>query len=76
MIRKAQYESAVYSLPARGVFYCEDRTTRKQVSLWTKDEQEALTLLHAKNESLRQPTMNLQIAQGISEFQITICDRF
>src|SRR5438045_160288 len=47
-----------------GVFYCEDRTTRKQTSLRTRDENEALTLLHAKNESLRQPILNLQIARA------------
>jgi hypothetical protein len=44
-------------------FYCEDTTTKKQVSLKTKDHAEALTLLHVKNESFRQPTLNLQIAR-------------
>ncbi len=38
-----------------GVFYSEDTTTRKQTSLRTKDEAEALTLLHSKNEAHRQP---------------------
>jgi integrase len=46
-----------------GVFYSEDTTTRKQHSLRTKDEAEALTLLNAKNESFRQPTLNRQIAR-------------
>jgi hypothetical protein len=46
-----------------GVFYCEDTTTGKQLSLRTKDEGEANTLLHAKNESFRQPVLNLQIAR-------------
>jgi integrase len=46
-----------------GVFYCEDTTTRKQLSLRTKDEGEAKTLLHAKNESFRQPILNLQLAR-------------
>jgi hypothetical protein len=46
-----------------GVFYCEDTNSRKQVSLRTKDEGEAQTLLHAKNESVRQPVLNLQIAR-------------
>jgi len=46
-----------------GVFYCEDTTSRKQVSLRTKDEGEAQTLLHARNESVRQPILNLQIAR-------------
>jgi hypothetical protein len=47
-----------------GVFYCEDRTTRKQTSLRTRDKQEALTLLHARNESVRQPVLKLQIARA------------
>ena len=46
-----------------GVFYCEDTTTRKQTSLRTKDQAEAMTLVNTKNEATRQPAMNLQIAQ-------------
>ena len=46
-----------------GVFYCEDTATHKQQSLRTKDEAEAHTLLNAKNESFRQPTLNRQIAR-------------
>jgi len=46
-----------------GVFYYEDTTTGKQLSLRTKDQAEAQTLLHAKNESVRQPVLNLQIAR-------------
>jgi integrase len=46
-----------------GVFYCEDTTTGKQLSLRTKDEAEANTLLNAKNESFRQPVLNRQIAR-------------
>src|SRR5689334_23630527 len=46
-----------------GVFYSEDTVTRKQTSLRTKDEGEAQTLLHAKNESFRQPTLNRHIAR-------------
>lgn len=46
-----------------GVYYCEDRETRKQISLRTRDRAEALTLLQAKNESARQPTLNLQMAR-------------
>jgi hypothetical protein len=46
-----------------GVFYYEDTTTGKQLSLRTKDEGEANTLLHAKSESFRQPILNLQIAR-------------
>ncbi|MGH7989822.1 MAG: tyrosine-type recombinase/integrase [Limisphaerales bacterium] len=47
-----------------GVFYSEDTTTRKQISLRTKDEAEALALLHSKNEAHRQPVLNLQIARA------------
>jgi integrase len=46
-----------------GVFYYEDTTTGKQLSLRTKDEAEALTLLHSKNEAHRQPVLNLHIAR-------------
>jgi hypothetical protein len=46
-----------------GVYYCEDTTTGKQLSLRTKDEGEAKTLLNAKNESFRQPILNLEIAR-------------
>lgn len=46
-----------------GVFYYEDTTTGKQISLRTKDEAEAFALLHSKNESFRQPVLNLQIAR-------------
>ena len=46
-----------------GIYYSEDTVTRKQHSLRTKDEGEALTLLHSKNESFRQPVLNLQIAR-------------
>jgi integrase len=46
-----------------GVFYSEDTETRKQHSLRTKDEAEAITLLNAKNEAHRQPVLNRQIAR-------------
>jgi hypothetical protein len=46
-----------------GVFYCEDTTTGKQTSLRTKDEAEANTLLHTRNEAVRSSSMNLHIAQ-------------
>jgi hypothetical protein len=47
-----------------GVFYSEDTLNGQQTSLRTKDEGEALTLLHAKNEAHRQPAINLQIAKS------------
>src|SRR5437870_2571923 len=48
---------------SNGMFYWEDTVTRKQASLKTKDEAEALTLLHCKNEAFRQPVLNLRIAR-------------
>jgi integrase len=53
-----------FTLFRRGdVFYCEDAENGKQVSLRTKNKAEAQTLLYAKNESVRQPILNLQIAR-------------
>lgn len=46
-----------------GVYYCEDTASGKQSSLRTRDKDEALRLLNARNEATRQPAMNLQIAQ-------------
>lgn len=45
------------------VFYCEDATTGKQTSLRTKSRADAERLIHAKNEAVHQPAMNLQTAQ-------------
>ena len=54
-----------FALFRRGeVFYCEDRTTGKQTSLRTRNEGDAQRLLHAKNEALRDPMLNLQIARA------------
>ena len=46
------------------VFYAEDTATRKQCSLRTKDKAEAVILLNSKNESFRQPALNLQVARA------------
>jgi hypothetical protein len=46
-----------------GRYYIHDETTGKQESLHTSDRPAALRLLHAKNEAVLQPAMNLQIAQ-------------
>jgi integrase len=46
-----------------GTYYCQDTETRQQLSLRTKDEAEARTLLQARNESFRQPHLNLQLAR-------------
>jgi integrase len=64
MITKGPIMKQQYLLFRRsGVFYYEDTTTGKQLSLRTKDEAEARTLLNAKNESFRQPVLNRQIAR-------------
>ena len=44
------------------MFYWQDRETRQQSSLGTKDEHAALKLLHAKNEAFEQPILNLALA--------------
>ncbi|MGD0351087.1 MAG: hypothetical protein ABSB84_12360 [Verrucomicrobiota bacterium] len=49
---------------ASGVWYIEDRETRFQQSLRTRDETEAKRLLQAKNEAHRQPAINVQIARA------------
>ncbi|MDX1952650.1 MAG: hypothetical protein SFY81_10730 [Verrucomicrobiota bacterium] len=46
-----------------GMFYLQNMDTNKQRSLRTKDEDQAKALLAAENEAVRQPAMNLQIAQ-------------
>jgi hypothetical protein len=47
-----------------GVFYCEDTSTGKQSSFRPRDEKDARNLLHAKNEAVRQPRLNLQMARA------------
>ena len=47
-----------------GVFYAHDSETGKQESLGTKDRAEATALLNARNESFRQPQLNLHIAKA------------
>jgi hypothetical protein len=47
-----------------GVFYVHDSETGKQESLGTRDRAEATSLLNARNESVRQPQLNLQIAKA------------
>src|SRR5579863_8546455 len=54
-----------YTLFRRGeVFYIQDTATGKQTSLRTRDETEAKSLLNAKNEAQRQPTLNLHLARA------------
>ena len=47
-----------------GIYYCEDTTTGQQASLRTRDQAEAEAVLNARNESVRQPLLNLQIARA------------
>ena len=50
--------------PKGGVFYAHDSETGKQESLGTKDRAEATALLNARNESFRQPQLNLHVAKA------------
>ena len=45
-------------------FYCIDSETGRRFSLKTKDRDAAEQIVLAKNQSLRQPTLNLQIAKA------------
>ena len=47
-----------------GVFYAVDTRTGQRSSLGTADEVEATRIINAKNEALRQPVLNLQIAKA------------
>jgi integrase len=47
-----------------GKFYCVDTVARKRTSLRTTSEDEARQLVEAKNNSERQPVLNLQIAKA------------
>ena len=49
---------------AWGVFYVKDKLTGRQESLDTRNRQEALRILHAKNEAELQPMINLQMARA------------
>ena len=47
-----------------GMFYCVDKTTGKRTSLLTSNRDEAQQIVEAKNNSVRQPVLNLQIAKA------------
>src|SRR5262245_3469579 len=57
-----------YRLMTRGErgsqFYCIDTETGKRSSLKTKDRDAAEQIVLAKNQALRQPALNLQIAKA------------
>jgi hypothetical protein len=54
----------LYRRKLGGPFYVHDSETGKQESLGTRDRAEATTLLNARNESVRQPQLNLHIAKA------------
>ena len=57
-----------YRLTRRGNrgdgFHCVATFARKRTSLHTTDEEEARQIVEAKNQSKRQPVLNLQIAKA------------
>jgi hypothetical protein len=56
-----------YRLTYRGslqMFYCVDTSTNKRISLRTSNEDEARQIVEARNNSERQPVLNLQIAKA------------
>jgi integrase len=46
-----------------GAYYLKDKETGKQTTLKTKDKNEALRILSARNEAELQPALNLQLAR-------------
>jgi hypothetical protein len=57
-----------YRLTCRGIrggkYYCVDNSTGKRASLRTTNQDEARQLVEAKNNSERQPVLNLHIAKS------------
>jgi hypothetical protein len=54
-----------YTLFLRGgIYYSQDSATGQQKSLRTRDEAEAFQLVNARNESHRQPVLNLHLARA------------
>jgi integrase len=53
----------LYRRTRSGRYYIHDDQTGKQESLHTSDRPTAVRFLHAKNEAVLQPAINLQIAQ-------------
>src|SRR5260370_31341817 len=54
----------IYRGERGSTFYCVDTQTGKRSSLKTKDRDRAEQIVLAKNQALRQPTLNLQIAKA------------
>jgi hypothetical protein len=53
----------LYRRKRGGMFYIADTETRKQESTGTRNRAEATSLLNARNESIRQPQLNLHLAK-------------
>lgn len=47
-----------------GMYYAVDKTTGKRASLQTANKDEAQQIIEAKNNAVRQPVLNLQIAKA------------
>ena len=47
-----------------GTYYCVDTKTGKRTSLRTGNEDEAVQIVNARNQALRQPVLNMQIAKA------------
>jgi hypothetical protein len=62
MERNVQLKYRIYRRN-NGKFYWQENGSKKQGSLQTTDRHEAERLLNAKNESHRQPTINLSLAR-------------
>jgi integrase len=60
---KARYR-LTYRSDRGKMFFCVDSETCKRTSLHTKDRDAAEQIVLAKNQSLRQPILNLQIAKA------------
>src|SRR6266568_2655588 len=54
----------IYRGERGSTFYCVDTQSGKRSSLKTKDRDRAEQIVLAKNQALRQPTLNLQIAKA------------
>src|SRR5712671_1956969 len=54
----------IYRGERGSTFYCVDSETGRRFSLKTKDRDTAEQIVLAKNQSLRQPNLNLQIAKA------------
>src|SRR6266404_5433027 len=54
----------IYRGERGSTFYCVDTQSGKRSSLKTKDRDQAEQIVLAKNQALRQPTLNLQIAKA------------